>query len=433
MNICPMKNSKYLFIFLLCCFSSLHAQNPAPASGKASSILFRGADIHVGNGKVISSGVLLMRDGKIVYAGNDETEAGKADSTIDCKGMHIYPGLIAANTIMGLSEIEAARATNDFNEVGNFNPGTRSLIAYNTDSKVSPTVRSNGVMLIEAVPQGGIISGTSSVMCMDGWNWEDAVYASDIGVHMNWPGSRVYLSGEESENRQRENYEKRLRLLEQFMKDAQSYCKSGQPAVTNTHFEAMREVFSGKKKLFIHASYVKDIVNSINYISGYNITPVLVEAQDAWMVTDLLREKKVSVILGRSHSLPAREDEDIDQPFKTPAILKQAGIPYCISVDGFWQVRNLSYNAGTAAAHGLGKEEALSAITLHAAGILGIAERCGSLEPGKDANILLTEGDILDMKSSRVKRAWLRGMPVSLDNIQEQLYRKYCRKYGLKP
>lgn len=433
MNTCPMKSIKLFFLISLGVLNYVQAQNPAPASGIPGSILFKGGDIHVGNGKIITGGFLLIRNGKIVYAGNEEQAAGKADSILDVSGMHLYPGLIAANTILGLSEIEAARATNDFNETGNFNPGARSMIAYNTDSKITPTVRSNGVMLAEVVPTGGIISGTSSVMGLDGWNWEDAVYAADIGVHIFWPGSRIYLSNEEAENRQKENYEKRLRLLDQFMKDARSYCISEKPALANTHFEAMREVFSGKKKLFVHASYVKDIISSINYLQSYNITPVLVEAQDAWMLTDFLKEKKIAVILGRSHSLPAREDEDVDQPFKTPGILKNAGIPYCISVDGFWQVRNLSYNAGTAAAYGLGKEEALSAITLHPAEILGIADQCGTLEIGKDANILLCEGDILDMKSSRVRRAWLRGMPVQLDNIQEQLYRKYCRKYGLKP
>jgi hypothetical protein len=433
MNICLMKLNNIFILMMALCLTQSKAQNPAPAGGKPISIMLRGGDIHTGNGQVIKEGILVMRDGKIAYAGNDEKAAGTVDSSFDCRGKQIYPGLIAANTMMGLSEIEAARPTNDFNEVGTFNPGIRSIIAYNTDSKVSPTVRSNGVMLVEAVPQGGIISGTSSVMGMDGWNWEDAVYASDIGVHLFWPSSRVYRMGEESENRQRENYEKRFKQLDQFMQDARSYCLSGTPSALNPHFEAMRGVFNGTKKLFVHASYVKDIISSVNYIGLYKIKPVLVEAQDSWMLTEFLKEKDIPVILGRSHSLPAREDEDIDQPFKTPAMLKNAGIRFCISVDGFWQVRNLSYNAGTAAAYGLGKEEALKAITLGAAEILGIDKQCGSLEAGKDANVLICSGDILDMKSSMVERAWLKGMPVSLDNIQEQLYRKYCKKYGLKP
>jgi hypothetical protein len=428
-----MKLNNIFILMMALCLTQSKAQNPAPAGGKPISIMLRGGDIHTGNGQVIKEGILVMRDGKIAYAGNDEKAAGTVDSSFDCRGKQIYPGLIAANTMMGLSEIEAARPTNDFNEVGTFNPGIRSIIAYNTDSKVSPTVRSNGVMLVEAVPQGGIISGTSSVMGMDGWNWEDAVYASDIGVHLFWPSSRVYRMGEESENRQRENYEKRFKQLDQFMQDARSYCLSGTPSALNPHFEAMRGVFNGTKKLFVHASYVKDIISSVNYIGLYKIKPVLVEAQDSWMLTEFLKEKDIPVILGRSHSLPAREDEDIDQPFKTPAMLKNAGIRFCISVDGFWQVRNLSYNAGTAAAYGLGKEEALKAITLGAAEILGIDKQCGSLEAGKDANVLICSGDILDMKSSMVERAWLKGMPVSLDNIQEQLYRKYCKKYGLKP
>jgi hypothetical protein len=428
-----MKLNNIFILMMALCLTQSKAQNPAPAGGKPISIMLRGGDIHTGNGQVIKEGILVMRDGKIAYAGNDEKAAGTVDSSFDCRGKQIYPGLIAANTMMGLSEIEAARPTNDFNEVGTFNPGIRAMIAYNTDSKVSPTVRSNGVMLVEAVPQGGIISGTSSVMGMDGWNWEDAVYASDIGVHLFWPSSRVYRMGEESENRQRENYEKRFKQLDQFMQDARSYCLSGTPSALNPHFEAMRGVFNGTKKLFVHASYVKDIISSVNYIGLYKIKPVLVEAQDSWMLTEFLKEKDIPVILGRSHSLPAREDEDIDQPFKTPAMLKNAGIRFCISVDGFWQVRNLSYNAGTAAAYGLGKEEALKAITLGAAEILGIDKQCGSLEAGKDANVLICSGDILDMKSSMVERAWLKGMPVSLDNIQEQLYRKYCKKYGLKP
>ena len=200
----------------------------------------------------------------------------------------------------------------------------------------------------------------------------------------------------------------------------------------NLNFEAMRKVYSGETRLFVHADYVKELLNAINYAAQYKVKMVLVGAADAYMITDLIKANKISIVLGRTHSLPSRDDEDVNMPYKMPKILQDAGIEYAMSCEGFWQTRNLPFTAGTAVAYGLTKEQALQAITLNAAKILGVDDKTGSLEVGKDANILICDGDILDMKSSNVSQAFIQGRQVSLDNKQKQLYERYKYKYGIK-
>jgi imidazolonepropionase-like amidohydrolase len=429
-----MKSFFYVLIFVSF-YGMAYGQNPSPAKDQDKPILISNATIHIGNGQVISNGAVAFNKGKIVAVGGVSKlgiDVAGYDK-IDAQGKDVYPGFIALNTILGLSEIEAARATNDYYEVGSLNPDVRAIIAYNTDSKVPATVRSNGVLLAQIVAQGGLISGQSSVVELDAWNWEDAAYKMDEGIHLNWVNMSINrFSPTESDDVQRERIQKNLNNLNDLFKNAKAYSQIKNSAEKNLKWENMRGLFDGSKNLYVHAYNVKEITAAVNFCKEYGVKMVLVGGNDAWRITDLLKAENIPVVLGRTHSLPIRDDEDVDMPYKLPVILQQAGVNYCISIDGFWQVRNLSFNAGTPVAYGLTKEQALMAITINAAKILGIDKTVGTIEVGKDATLIISDGDVLDMRTNNITQAFIRGKNINLDNIQKQLYKKYMDKYGLK-
>ena len=324
------------------------------------------------------------------------------------------------------------RATLDYFEVGELNPNVRALISYNTDSKLIPTVRSNGVLTAMTVPEGGIVTGSSSLMKLAGWNWEDAVYKADVGIHLNWPSMRIYsASWAPSAEDQKSNTEKRFIELRKFFNQAKAYNEISRPLVKSLKFAAMQDLFSGKKKLFIAADYSKDIIAAVNFSKEFGITPIIVGARDAHLVLNFLKENNIAIVLENAHSLPSREDDDIDLPYKKASILYNAGIKYCMAINGSWQQRNLPFEAGTTAAYGVPREMALRSVTLSAAEILGVADNLGSLTKGKDATLLISTGDLLDMKSSIVERAWIQGTEIKLKNSQNELNEKYLKKYGI--
>jgi len=419
-----------LFIFT----HQVIAQRIAPVPAQQNPIAISGGTIHVGNGQVIENGTIVFNQGKIVYTGASSGAPSLPNTqTINAQGKQIYPGIIAPNSYLGLIEIDAARATNDISETGTFNPGVRSLIAYNTDSKAIPTVRSNGVLLAQTVPQGGIISGASSIMQLDAWNWEDAQYRADDGIHLNWPG---FFSFQFKDNfastSVSDDYEKQVTQIRQYFSQAKSYNEETSHTDRNINFEAMKSLFDQSKTLFIHCDYVKEIINAVEFAKDFNLRMVIVGGRDSYMCADVLKENNVSVILGNVHSLPAGDDVEVEIPYETAAMLNKAGVNYCLSVSGSWQIRNLPFMAGTTVAYGVSKEDALKSITSSTAQILGIDDRTGTLETGKDANIIISTGDVLDMKTSNIESAFIQGRQINLDNSQKQLYQIYMQKYGLK-
>jgi hypothetical protein len=413
-------------------------------NAQTKSILIMNGTAHIGNETVIQNSIIGIKDGKIVLVADATTaKIDKAgyDEVIDASGKQIYPGFIAPNSTLGLTEIDAVRATNDFREVGTTLPNVRSLIAYNTDSKIIPTVRSNGILLAQITPRGGLISGTSSILMLDGWNWEDAAYKTDDGIHINWPRiqSRKFLDedniypGPYEKNKE---YTKQTNDLKKLFTDAKAYNETENKEETNLRFSAMKGLFNGTQTLFVHVNAVKEIIEAVNFVKTNQITKVvIVGGRDSWMVTDLLKENNISVMVGRVHDLPERPEDDVDMPYKLPAILQKAGILFCLNNEGDMEAmgaRNLPFLAGTSAAYGLTREQALQAITLNTAKILGIEKTTGSLEAGKDATLFISTGDALDMKSNNVERAFVKGNTIDLSNDQKLLYEKYKKKYGLK-
>lgn len=424
------KTLRILFISLISLLimpvQSLFAQDP-PTSSQQESITLKGGTIHIGNGEVIQEGHLLFDNGKITYVG---TQPQEADRIIDVSGHHIYPGLIAPNTDIGLVEIDAVRATRDFQEVGQYNPHVRALIAYNTDSRIIPTLRSNGILLTEIAPHGGIISGQSSVVQLDAWNWEDARVKDTAGIHLNWPRINSYDS-KNQRLKASDDYEENVRSIENYFQSAIAYGKRKSHETNNLRFKALSELLQNNQPVFVHANEQKAMLDAIDWSKRLNLRIVLVGGIESWKIAETLAEKKIPVILASTQRLPARPESDIDQPFRTPALLEMAGVQWCFSHDGSWDQRNLPFQAGQAVGFGLNQEKAITALTLSTARILGIDDRYGSLESGKSATIVISDGNILDPMSSIILQAFIDGRDVDLDNKQKKLYRKFAEKYGV--
>ncbi len=433
------KNMKKLFIPIFCFLGlSLMAQeNMHPSPAQTKKIVITGATLHIGNGQIISNGSIAIEKGKLIILSTTPTLSGDIEH-IDATGKHIYPGVIAANTNLGLVEVSSTKSTIDFDELGEMNPNIRSIVAYNTDSKVINTLRSNGVLLANIVPQGGMISGSSSVVQLDAWNWEDAAYALDNGVHLTFPALINRPNGASGRRGADADPVKagleRIETARVFFREAKAYLNEKSHVAANLKFEATKGLFDRSKSLYIHCDLVKEMLTAIDFAKEFNFKLVIAGGADSWMIADILAANHVAVILHEPHALPAAEDDAVDQPYKTGAQLQKAGVLFTIcqdTGDGYTQNRNLPFMAGTLSAYGLTREEALSAITLNPAKILGIADRTGSLENGKDANLVICQGDLLDMKSSIVTHAFIQGRAINLDNKHSQLYNRYKYKYNL--
>jgi imidazolonepropionase-like amidohydrolase len=438
---------KRLFIFtaFLLALTAARAQDDvSPAKPYMGKLYIIGGTVHVGNGQVLENASIEVDHGKIVKIGADVTPSGSDAKVIDAKGKQVYPGLILPVTDLGLKEIgSGARGSDDFRELGDLNPSIRSIVAYNTDSKIINTLKSNGILLAGITPQGGTISGSSTVVQLDAWNYEDAAYKLDNAIHLNLPtflsrprrfggGGGGRFGANQPETDPTKEALAKIEEIKAFFREAQAYAAEPTHKETNLKFEAVKGLFTKQQKLFIHGDQVKQMLVAIDFAKEFGFDVTIVGGSECWLIADLLKQNNISVILAQMHNLPTTEDDDIDQPYKTPAVLQKAGVLYCINDEHEeTRYRNLMFNAGVAAAYGLTKEQALQAITLNTAKILGIDDRTGSLEPGKDANIVISAGDILDIRTSIIEHAFIQGREVSLENKQTQLYHKYMAKYGL--
>jgi hypothetical protein len=424
---------KHFLLFLILATSVSVAQTPR--------ILLKNGFAHMGNGQVIENSMIAIRDGKIEMVADARLvriDISQYDTTIDLTGKHIYPGLIAPNCILGLQEAEAVRQTSDYAEVGEYNPHIRSLIAYNAESKILETVKANGVLYTQSTPRYGVISGSSSIMATDGWNWEDAVLKKDDGIHLNFPNS-IQKHGwwaEQQPSEKNSKYTEQLNDLTTFFENAQGYYLAKNVIEKNLRFEAMKGIFNGTKTLFIHTDYVKDIISAVNFGKHFKIQKmVLVGGKDSYKITKLLRDNKIPVMLNRLHDLPDLPEAETDLIYKLPYLLQKDSVLFCLQNQGDMEAmnaRNIAFLAGTAAAYGLTKEQALQSITLNSAKILGVDHLIGSLENGKIASLVVSEGDILDMKTNKIILAFIEGKNISLNNFQNDLHKKYSDKLGIK-
>jgi hypothetical protein len=418
------------------CVTTLNAQQ-TPGDQQSKSIAIIGATAHIGNGKVIENSIVIFDSGIIqnvsLYSGSEDIS--KMD-VIKASGQHIYPGFIVPNSTLGLIEIDAVRASDDNEEIGTWNPHIKSLIAYNAESKVVESMRPNGVLLAQITPRGGRISGTSSVVQLDAWNWEDAVVKKNGGVHLNWPRalsrSRWWL-GENSGMKINPKYRSQTAEIETYFNQSKANSKSNN-AKQNLPLSAMKGLFDNSKTLFIHVNDEKGIIDAVEFSKNQNISKtVIVGGYETYKLATYLKENNVSVLLQRVHSRPSNDDHDYDLPFKMAKILFDEGVTVALETSGDMErmnSRNLPFYAGTTVAHGLTKEQALQLICLNTAKILGIDAKYGSLEVGKSATLFVSDGDALDMKTNQLTSAFIDGRNISLESHQTKLWKRYSKKYN---
>jgi imidazolonepropionase-like amidohydrolase len=438
-----MKRMKYIFSALVLFSLAATAQeNIYPAKTQKGLIFLKNGTVHVGNGTVIQNATVKINNGKIEEVGANMAIPADGVQVFDVTGKHIYPGLILPASTLGLQEISGVRSMTDFTELGDLNPSVHSIVAYNADSKITNTLRSNGILLEHTAPVGSLIGGQSSVVQLDAWNYEDAAYSKDMGMQFYMPsllsrqggrfGALLALFGPPQVSDPTKEALDKIESVKAFFREARTYLQN-ETKTPNLKLEATRKLFEKKQKLFIHCNQVKQMLLAIDFVKEFGFDVVLVGASDSWQIADLLKQNNIGVIISQMHNLPTLDDDDVDQPYKAPAALQKAGVLFCINDDDPQnRGRNMPFNAGTAVTYGLDKEAAVSAITLNAAKILGIDNITGSIEKGKDANIVVSEGDILDMKSSVILHAFIQGRKLELNDKHKQLYERYKYKYALK-
>ncbi|MFS4415754.1 amidohydrolase family protein [Maribacter sp. 2307ULW6-5] len=419
-------------VFLAVLTLGIAQQTPAPAQSQGISI--EGATAHLGNGEVIENALIMFEGGKLTFVGSANARIARTGTVIDAKGKHVYPGFIAPAKTLGLVEINAVRASNDQDEIGELIPHVRSLIAYNAESKVVESMRPNGILLGQIAPAGGRISGTSSIVQFDAWNWEDAAIKVDDGIHLNWPSSfrqGRWWMGEPRGYQPNKDYAKQVDDVVGFMKAAMAHGKA--PAkVAHLPYEAMQGIFSGKQKLYVYANGEKEIIDAVNTLKRNGAQElVLVGGYQAHKITDFLKEHNIPVLVQSTHTLPSFDDDDYDLPFKLPKLLMDAGLLVGIqnTEASNFQTRNLPFYAGQVGQQGLDKEKALQLITGNTAKILGIDDAYGTLEVGKSATLFISEGDALDMRGNQLTRAFIDGRDISLETHQTELWKRYTEKY----
>ncbi|MGB1971643.1 MAG: amidohydrolase family protein [Flavobacteriaceae bacterium] len=428
-----MKN--ILTLFSAFYISTVALAQQTPAAEQTESVLIQNATLHLGDGTTLTNASLGFANGKIIEVGKGEEITKDYRTIIDASGQHVYPGFIAANSTVGMVEIDAIRPTNDLNEIGDFLPNIRTIIAYNAESKVVESLRPNGILTAQIVPTRGRIAGSSSIVQLDAWNWEDATLKSDEGQHIYWP--YTYKRGNRSKGEDplvydQKNYDKHVQQLDKFLKEAKAY-NTDSPNKHLLH-AAFQKAIKGEQIVYLHAKEKRQIIDGIVLLKQHGIQKiVLVGGNDAHLILPFLKKNNIPIILSHPHRLPDTEDEDIKLPFKLAKRLLDAGLLVTIDVSGRMErmnTRNLPFYAGTFAAYGVQKEKAVEMITLNAAKILGIANRLGSLSVGKEATLFISAGDALDMRTNQLSHAFIQGRAISLETHQSKLWKRYSNKFS---
>ncbi len=389
-------------LLLLLIAGAASGSDQIPAPPQKGPIALVGGTIHTVSGPVIERGTILFDRGKVVEAG-DRVDIPDDAVRVDVTGKHVYPGMIEAGSRLGLIEIGAVRGTVDVAELGNINPNIRAETAINPDSERIPVTRSNGVAL-------------AAVIMLDGWTWEDMTIKAPSGMVINWPG------GKEG----REELEKAFREARAYRAAHEAGEKKNAPFhKADVRWEALLPVLRGELPLWVSVNGARNIESAVEWADREQVKMVILGGNEAHRVADLLKRKNIPVIVTTVQREPGRSEAGYDDPYTLASRLHRAGVRFCIAGG---EERNLPYHAGLAAAYGLPREEALRAVTQYAAEILGIGDRAGTLEKGKDATIMVTTGDPLE-PATVVEKLYIQGRDIDLSDKQKTLYRKYREKY----
>lgn len=413
---------------------------PATAATTATIALV-GATLHPVDAADIPNGTLVVTDGKIAALGAGIAPPAGA-TVVDLRGKHIYPGFVHPGAPLGLVEIGSVRGTVDTTEVGDNNAALRAEVAFNGDSQLLMPAIAGGILTAHVAQEGGIVAGTSAVMDLRGWNWQDMTLRAPVGMHLAYPRLTKARFGDQSDEDFEKEKEKALDKLDKLFDAARAYdrargaaqSKSGPALDLDPNFEALRPVLAGKVPLFIHAAEKSQIESALDWAKKRKLAKlVLVTGSDAQYLAARLASEKVPVIFDGVLDLPRREWEPYDAVYAAPAALAAAGVQFAIGDGGdASNARNLPFHAAMAAAFGLSKEDALRSVTLWPAQILGVADRVGSLAAGKNATLFVSDGDPLEIRS-HIERVWIDGVEIDLtQNRQWQLYKKYDSRPAVK-
>ena len=418
------------------------AAHAAPGAGAPSAPAGRlalvGGTVHPVSGPAIEHATVLVENGRITAVGAELVPPADA-TVVDCTGQQVYPGFIAANTSLGLVEIETIEGADDSQETGDVNPNVRAEVMFNPDSDLLPVTRLNGVTSALVVPGGGAIHGTSALMHLDGWTPEDMTVRAPVGLHVTWPNMRPRRGWFEprSEEEQNKARDAAIAAIRKSFDDARAYetarSAESRPDVprhdADVRWDAMRRVVRGEVPVFFHADAATQIRAILAFVDEEKLPhAVIVGGRDAWRFAPELKARGMSVIVGGTLALPQRADDAYDEAFTAPAKLYAAGVPFCIADGGGTfaapNARNVPYHAAMAAAFGLPREAALRSVTLDAARVLGVGDQLGSIEPGKIADLQVTDGDPLE-DATHCLRVVIAGRLVSMESRQTRLLKKY--------
>lgn len=407
----------------------------AALAARAESLVLTGATVHTVSGPTIEGGQVLVVEGKIAAVG-ERVDAGDA-TVVDLSGHHLYPGLILPTSSLGLAEIGSVRATQDTDEVGSFTPDVQAWIAVNPDSELIPVARANGITHALVVPMGGTVTGLSGLIRLTGWTYEEMTVARPVALHLVWPSMDLDLTPKaewrskedwKSPEDQAEERRARLKEIDEFFEEARTYARGRREDRIVPAWEAMLPLVRNEVPLMIHANEVRQIKSAVEWATSKGFRVVLAGARDAHLVAGYLAEKRVPVIYEATMQQPAFDWSPYDVHFRAPEVLRKSGVKVALSNGtGNWaaaDARNLPYHAAMCSAFGTPPEEAVRMITLNAAEVLGVADRLGSIEVGKEASLIAVDGDILDIRAS-VKRMWIAGIETSLESRHTRLYDKY--------
>lgn len=437
-------------VFALVSTTVAAASTVIPARRPAPPVLLRGGTVHTVSGGVLENTDVLMVDGRIAALGAKLAAPAGAE-VVDVTGRQVYPGFISANSQLGLTEVQAVRATVDVNEIGDVNPNARTQVAINPESDLIPVARLNGVLTANitplAAPPGGgfggaaraaVFAGTSALVRLDGWTWEDMTLRSATAMHLYWPTMEIPRDprNPRAADEARRTRDERLKLIRDTFAAARAYAgaKQGGRADTDLRLEALLPVLRGETKLFVHAVSLLQINAALDWARDEKLAFTLVGGRDAWRVAERLKAANVGVILAGTFNVPSRRDEAYDLSYAIPGKLHAAGVKFCIAMgnDGASETgneRNLPYEAALAAGFGLSRADALKSVTLSAAELLGADKELGSLEVGKRATLFVANGDALEV-TTNVELAYIDGAKIDLRSRHTELYEKYRKRLG---
>ncbi|MEQ9568702.1 MAG: amidohydrolase family protein [Longimicrobiales bacterium] len=415
--------------------SAAEAQVRMTVPPQSEPVALQGATIHTMSDGVIENGTIVFENGVITAVGTDvDIPAGAR--VVDVSGKHLYPGLIDTYSQVGIAEIGAVDVSNDTNELGDFNPNVRAELAVNGESRHIGTSRTAGVLVTLTTPGGGLISGLSSAMNMEGWTWEEMSMKGAAAMNVNGPNPnpgrfRGFGGFGGGGDQDRPSYEEQVQSLKSFFADARAYraaVAAGERVRSDSRYDAMIPVLDGEIPVVVSADGVAQINDAITWAEDEGVRLVIRGGEDAIHVADRLVANDVPVILTSTMSAPGRDYEGYDRAYSMPARLHEAGVKFAISGgSGASDNNRLQWEAGVAIAFGLPEEEAVRAVTLNAAEIMGIDDRVGSLAPGKDATLLITTGNPLDTMTD-VEQAYIQGRELDMMDIHRWFFEKYMEK-----